>query len=71
MKNLGKVFGFVCASVLLFSCTTDEQDLELQNAIAESQKMEMSTMEEEKEIVQDSCIALVEGTPLVIIIKRD
>ena len=40
MKNLGKVFGFVCLSVLLFSCTTDEQDLELQNAIAESQKIE-------------------------------
>ena len=70
MKNLGKVFGFVCLSVLLFSCTTDEQDLELQNAIAGSQKMEMSTMEEEKEIVQDSCIALVEGTP-VIIAKKD
>lgn len=70
MKNLGKVFGFVCASVLLFSCTTDEQDLELQNAIAESQKIEMSTMEEEKEIVKDSCIMLVEGTPIVVI-KKD
>ena len=70
MKNLGKVFGFVCLSVLLFSCTTDEQDLELQNAIAGSQKIEMSTMEEEKEIVKDTCIMLVEGNPLVVV-KRD
>lgn len=70
MKNLGKVFGFVCASVLLFSCTTDEQDLELQNATAVSQKIEMSTMEEEKEIVKDTCIMLVEGTPIVVI-KKD
>lgn len=69
MKNLGKVFGFVCASVLLFSCTTDEQDLELQNAIAESQKIEES-MKEVGSLVQDSCIVLVEGTPIVVI-KKD
>ena len=69
MKNLGKVFGFVCASVLLFSCTTDEQDLELQNAIAESQKIEES-MKAVGSVVQDSLITLVEGNPLVVV-KRD
>lgn len=69
MKNLGKVFGFVCLSVLLFSCTTDEQDLELQNAIAESQKIEES-MKEVGSVVQDSSVVMVQGTPIVVI-KKD
>ena len=69
MKNLGKVFGLVCVSALLFSCSTDEQDLELERAIAVSDKIEESSMKETQVSAKDS-ISSVEGNPLVII-KRD
>lgn len=69
MKNLGKVFGLACVGLVLFSCTTDEQDLELERAIAVSDKIEESSMKETQVSAKDS-IAMAEGNPLVVI-KRD
>ena len=79
MKNSVKLFGLLMVSVVLFSCSTDEQDEDLERAIKLSENMQQTQAREgdesqsdtiKKEEIQIDSVAKEEGTPLVII-KRD
>lgn len=65
MKNLGKVFGFVCLSVLLFSCTTDDLD----NPPLEYRALKENYQISNKQI--DSLYLKMDATDPIIIVKRD
>ena len=67
MKNSVKLFGLVVACAFMFSCSTDEQDADLERAIKMSENMKKM---QEKGDNQTGTAAKEAGTP-VIIVKRD
>ena len=79
MKNTVKLFGLLMVSVVLFSCSTDEQDEDLERAIKLSESMQQTqaiegdesqsdTINEEE--IQIDGIAKEEGTP-ILVTKKD
>ena len=80
MKNTVKLFGLLMISVVLFSCSTDEQDEDLERAIKRSENIQQMQSREgdesqsdtiNEEEIQIDDIAKEDGNPLVIIIKKD
>ena len=80
MKNTVKLFGLLMISVVLFSCSTDEQDEDLERAIKLSENIQQMQSREgnesqsntiNEEEIQIDDIAKEDGNPLVIIIKKD
>ena len=80
MKNSVKLFGLLMVSVVLFSCSTDEQDEDLERAIKLSENIQQMQSREgdesqsdtiNEEEIQIDDIAKEDGNPLVIIIKKD
>ena len=70
MKNTVKLFGLLMVSVVLFSCSTDEQDADLERAIKLSENVQQMQSREGEQTSVDST-AREDGNPLVIIIKKD
>ena len=80
MKNTVKLFGLLMVSIVLFSCSTDEQDEDLERAIKLSENIQQMQSREgdesqsdtiNEEEIQIDDIAKEDGNPLVIIIKKD
>ena len=80
MKNTVKLFGLLMVSIVLFSCSTDEQDEDLEKAIKLSENIQQMQAREgdesqsdtiNEEEIQIDDIAKEDGNPLVIIIKKD
>lgn len=80
MKKAVKLFGLLMVSVVLFSCSTDEQDEDLERAIKLSENIQQMQSREgdesqsdtiNEEEIQIDDIAKEDGNPLVIIIKKD
>ena len=80
MKNTVKLFGLLMISVVLFSCSTDEKDEDLERAIKLSENIQQMQSREgdesqsdtiNEEEIQIDDIAKEDGNPLVIIIKKD
>lgn len=69
MKNTFKLFSLVMVSIVLFSCSTDEQDADLERAIKMSENMQQLQAREGEETQNDS-IAKEDGNP-IIVIKKD
>ena len=63
MKKAVKLFGLLMVSVVLFSCSTDEQDEDLERAIKLSESMQQTQAREGDGTQED-------GTP-VIVAKKD
>jgi hypothetical protein len=63
MKNTVKLFGLLMVSVVLFSCSTDEQDEDLEKAIKLSENMQQMQSREGAPEKED-------GNP-IIITKKD
>lgn len=70
MKNTFKLFSLVMVSIVLFSCSTDEQDADLERAIKMSENMQQLQAREGEEIIKTDSIAREDGTP-VIVVKKD
>ena len=79
MKNTVKLFGLLMVSVVLFSCSTDEQDEDLERAIKLSESMQQTQAREGDESQSDTIIeeeiqidgiAKEEGTP-ILVTKKD
>ena len=69
MKNTVKLFGLLMVSIVLFSCSTDEQDADLERAIKLSENVQqMQSREGEQTTVYST--SREDGTP-VIIAKKD
>ena len=64
MKKAVKLFGLLMVSVVLFSCSTDEQDEDLERAIKLSESMQQTQAREGDGTQED-------GNPHIIIIKKD
>ena len=80
MKNTVKLFGLLMISVVLFSCSTDEQDEDLERAIKLSENIQQMQSREgdesqsdtiNEEEIQIDDIAKEDGNRLEIIIKKD
>ena len=69
MKNTVKLFGLLMVSIVLFSCSTDEQDADLERAIKLSENVQQMQPREGEETQADSTAR--EETNPVIIVKRD
>ena len=69
MKNTVKLFGLLMVSVVLFSCSTDEQDADLERAIKLSENVQQMQSREGEQTSVDSTAR--EETNPVIIVKRD
>ena len=69
MKNTVKLFGLLMVSIVLFSCSTDEQDADLERAIKLSENMQQMQSRVGEETQADSTAR--EETNPVIIVKRD
>ena len=69
MKNTVKLFGQLMISVVLFSCSTDEQDEDLERAIKLSENVQQMQSREGEQTSVDST-SREDGTP-VIIAKKD
>ena len=70
MKNTVKLFGLLMVSIVLFSCSTDEQDADLERAIKLSESVQQMQSREGEQTSVDST-SREDGNPLVIIIKKD
>ena len=79
MKNTVKLFGLLMVSIVLFSCSTDEQDADLERAIKLSENMQQMQSREGDESQSDTIIeeeiqidgiAKEEGTP-ILVTKKD
>jgi len=70
MKNTVKLFGLLMVSIVLFSCSTDEQDADLERAIKLSENVQQMQSREGEQTSVDST-SREDGNPLVIIIKKD
>ena len=79
MKKAVKLFGLLMVSVVLFSCSTDEQDEDLERAIKLSESMQQTQAREGDESQSDTIIEeeiqidgiAKEETNPVIIVKKD
>ena len=79
MKKAVKLFGLLMVSVVLFSCSTDEQDEDLERAIKLSESMQQTQARESDESQSDTIIEVdiqidgiaKEETNPVIIVKKD
>lgn len=69
MKNSVKLFGLLMVSIVLFSCSTDEQDEDLEKAIKLSENIQQMQAREGDETPSDS-IAKEETNP-IIVSKKD
>ena len=69
MKNTVKLFGLLMVSIVLFSCSTDEQDADLERAIKLSENVQQMQSREGEQTSVDSTAR--EETNPVIIVKRD
>ena len=69
MKNTVKLFGLLMVSIVLFSCSTDEQDADLERAIKLSENVQQMQSREGEQTSVDSTSR--EETNPVIIVKRD
>ena len=69
MKNTVKLFGLLMVSIVLFSCSTDEQDADLERAIKLSENVQQMQSRDGEETQNDS-IAKEDGNP-IIVIKKD
>lgn len=63
MKNSVKLFGLLMVSVVLFSCSTDEQDEDLERAIKLSENMQQVQS-------KDGDGSQGDGTP-ILVTKKD
>jgi hypothetical protein len=70
MKNTVKLFSLLMVSLVLFSCSTDEQDADLERAIKMSENMQQLQAREGEELIKTDSIAREDGTP-VIVVKKD
>ena len=69
MKNTVKLFGLLMVSIVLFSCSTDEQDADLERAIKLSENVQQMQSREGEQTTVDST-SREDGTP-GIIAKKD
>jgi len=69
MKNSVKLFGLVVACAFMFSCSTDEQDADLERAIKMSENMK-KMQAKSGDGNAAGITAKEDGTPFIIV-KRD
>ena len=69
MKNTVKLFGLLMISVVLFSCSTDEQDEDLERAIKLSENVQQMQSREGEQTSVDST-SREDGTP-ILVLKKD
>lgn len=69
MKNTLKLFGLLMVSIVLFSCSTDEQDADLEKAIKLSENMQQAQSRDGEETQADST-SREDGTP-ILVSKKD
>ena len=69
MKNTVKLFGLLMVSIVLFSCSTDEQDADLERAIKLSENVQQMQSREGEQTSVDST-SREDGNP-IIVIKKD
>jgi len=69
MKNTVKLFGLLMVSIVLFSCSTDEQDADLERAIKLSENVQQMQSREGEQTTVDST-SREDGTP-ILVSKKD
>ncbi len=69
MKNTVKLFGLLMVSIVLFSCSTDEQDADLERAIKLSENVQQMQSREGEQTSVDST-SREDGTP-ILVSKKD
>ncbi len=69
MKNTVKLFGLLMVSIVLFSCSTDEQDADLERAIKLSENVQQIQSREGEQTSVDST-SREDGTP-ILVSKKD
>lgn len=69
MKNAVKLFGLLMVSIFLFSCSTDEQDADLERAIKLSENVQQMQSREGEQTRVDST-SREDGTP-ILVLKKD
>ena len=69
MKNTVKLFGLLMVSIVLFSCSTDEQDADLERSIKLSENVQQMQSREGEQTSVDST-SREDGTP-ILVSKKD
>lgn len=72
MKNSVKLFGLLAVSLFIFSCSTDEQDAELERAIKMSESIYQREGVDSTNVADSTAILNVkeEGNPQIVIKKE-
>jgi len=71
MKNSVKLFALALVGITFFSCTTDEYDTALEQSVKVTENIR-NQYSKEGDITETQNAATTEdGTPLVIVIKKD
>ena len=79
MKNLVKLFALALVGITLFSCTTDEYDAALEESVKVTENIHNAQFREGDEAVKDEEVVVVsdtlareaDGTPIIVVIRKD
>ncbi|MCA1965322.1 MAG: hypothetical protein LDL23_01595 [Flavobacterium sp.] len=71
MKNSVKLFALALVGITLFSCTTDEYDAALEESVKVTENIRNQQSKEGDLTETQNATTTEDGTPLVIVIKKD
>lgn len=71
MKNSVKLFALALVGITFFSCTTDEYDTALEQSVKVTENIRNQYSKEGDVTETQNAATTEDGTPLVIVIKKD
>ena len=71
MKNSVKLFALALVVITLFSCTTDEYDAALEESVKVTENIQSQQFKEGDVTETQNATIAEDGTPIVIIIRKD
>ena len=68
MKNSVKLFGLLVVSLFIFSCSTDEQDADLERAISMSENLRQKEVIDSTKVADSTSVLNLkeDGNPVVV-----
>ena len=71
MKNSVKLFALALVGITFFSCTTDEYDNALEQSVKVTENIQNQQFKEGDVAETQNATIAEDGTPIVIIIRKD
>ena len=71
MKKLVQLFALALVSLTIFSCTTDDYDTALEESVKVTENIQSAQFREGEEEETQNVTTAEDGTPYIVIVKKD